>query len=628
MVFESVVVDVLNRFLGDYVVNLDSSQLKLGIWGGDAVLRNLDIKENALSQLDIPFKVRSGHIEKLELKIPWKNLYNESVEATLAGVYLLIVPTAKKPKEKQDTFVEKLVTQVIKNLQVKISNIHIRYEDDLVQLDNLFAYWNVNSKLYSNDSSKEALFEAMKLSFQLLSMSFSIKEDYGKPEIIKVSIIDLSTMLTQRPGAQAIKLSTKISTFEVSGLLQNLSTPILLTSRSAEVENKNPLLSLLFETNPLDGSADQRLRVEAQPLEIVYDAVTVNSLSEFFMPPQDMQLEELTSATLMKLEEFRDRTSTGLMYVIETQKILDLKINLMASYIIVPQTGFYTSSENLLVLDLGHLKVTSKSRKGLPQLTVGQSCIEDIMSRAYESFDVELSSLQLLYSKPEQDWKNARKSKQSSLHILEPVDLRVDFSRAMVVSDPRMPKFKIFGELPLLSVRISDEKVKDILALIDSIPLPKGPPAPSASNAQSTPQAPKYPLTMTPQLTPRNQPLPNLRSSVMFESDSKDKPVYIITTQDNSETDLLTLDYIKAEKNGPEFKMLYNNTEQLIKVNFSSLDVHLHIEALLNAMNFLNNLIPPSEKDTSEESAPAVGEEKKEGTTVAKKSSMTIIIIP
>ena len=33
--------------------------------------------------------------------------------------------------EKQDTFVEKLVTQVIKNVQVKISNIHVRYEDDV-----------------------------------------------------------------------------------------------------------------------------------------------------------------------------------------------------------------------------------------------------------------------------------------------------------------------------------------------------------------------------------------------------------------------------------------------------------------------------------------------------------------
>lgn len=36
----------------------------------------------------------------------------------------------ENPKlEKQDTFMEKLVTQVIKNLQVKISNIHVRYED-------------------------------------------------------------------------------------------------------------------------------------------------------------------------------------------------------------------------------------------------------------------------------------------------------------------------------------------------------------------------------------------------------------------------------------------------------------------------------------------------------------------
>lgn len=79
------------------------------------------------SQLDIPFKVRAGHIGEdivtvpichllslfatfplirigvfgffpgqLQLKIPWKNLYNQSVEAKLDGVYLLVVPTASK----------------------------------------------------------------------------------------------------------------------------------------------------------------------------------------------------------------------------------------------------------------------------------------------------------------------------------------------------------------------------------------------------------------------------------------------------------------------------------------------------------------------------------------------------
>lgn len=38
------------------------------------------------------------------------------------------------------------------------------------------------------------------------------------------------------------------------------------------------------------------------------------------------------------------------------------------------------------------------------------------------------------------DWKMARKQKQSPLHILEPVDLKVVFSRAMVVTDSRMAK--------------------------------------------------------------------------------------------------------------------------------------------------------------------------------------------
>uniref|UniRef100_A0AAY5F0U2 Vacuolar protein sorting 13 homolog A n=1 Tax=Electrophorus electricus TaxID=8005 RepID=A0AAY5F0U2_ELEEL len=984
MVFESLVVDVLNRFLGDYVVNLDSSQLNLGIWGG-----------KVFSQLDIPFKVRAGHIGRLELKIPWKNLYTQSVEATLDDVYLLIVPTAsikydaekeekqlqearqrelqrieetkqkaaerENPKtEKQDTFVEKLVTQVIKNLQVKISNIHVRYEDDvtnpnsplsfgvslqnlslqvkrispsqmnlsmcLVRLDNLFAYWNVNSELYSNHTAPEALvrdqffrpisanaklrmnprsdvdfsspkvdlvvhlpevavdtccplqyvsilellgsvdmmsrnlpyrkyrpevpvhtnawryvitgilevnikprlhmwswqhirrhrqqvkqyrelyktkitskkpaegllkkleetekvldifnitlarqqsemeaskaglriyrpgvkaeedqaqgwfgwmwnwsgdsstqakenkpggfdtlmtpaektklytaigysetavnpnlpksFEDMKIRFKLVSMSVSIKESKEKPEIIQLSVLDLSATLTQRPSAQAIKITAQLSSFEVTGLPRSQVAPTLLSSRRVVEENK-PLLTLMFETNPLDAAADQRLHAESQPLEIIYDAMTVNSLSAFFMPPNDLQLDELTNATRVKLEQFRDRTSTGLMYIIETQKVLDLKINLMASYVIVPQMGFYVPQHSLIILDLGNFQV-SQSRANLPQLSAGSSTIEDIMSRAYDSFDIQLSSLQFLYTKPDGNWRKARRQRESALHILEPMDLKMVFSRAMVVTDSRMPKFKMSGELPLLSLRISDDKVRGVLQLIESIPLPESRPTPRTT-AQDTPQ-----------LTPRKPALADLRSSVIFDSeeelfydapsspledlpffeassgsleqrasvkrrsaikqdpkknmteffmsfeisklsiqlchlaaeweesvlllqieglgtqlslrtfdmtsytflreiclecsqymDGEDEKVHLITTLDNTEDDLLSLEYIRADKNAPDFSSVYKNTEQLVKVNFSSLDVHLHTEALLNSMNFLSSLLPAPTK--------------------------------
>lgn len=48
MVFESLVADLLNRFLGDYIGNLDAKQLQVGIWGGDVVLKNLELRPTAL----------------------------------------------------------------------------------------------------------------------------------------------------------------------------------------------------------------------------------------------------------------------------------------------------------------------------------------------------------------------------------------------------------------------------------------------------------------------------------------------------------------------------------------------------------------------------------------------------
>lgn len=68
-------------------------------------------------------------------------------------------------------------------------------------------------------------------------------------------------------------------------------------------------------------------------------------------------------------------------------------------------------------------------------------------------------------------------------------------------------------------------------------------------------------------------------------------------------------------------------------MTFSSLDVHLHTEALLNAMNFLNNLLPPPAKkeegEGGQEELPTIleedetekEEEKTMETVVTKKKS-------
>lgn len=139
---------------------------------------------------------------KLVLKIPWKNLYYSSVEAYIEGLYLVIQPNlqvqydpekedkknleakqatlrkideAKKKQDEgkynntssqlwkmfqfilfyffsakkkiDDTFVEKLTTQIIRNVQVSIKDIHIRYEDKVTNPEHPFSMGVTLSKL-------------------------------------------------------------------------------------------------------------------------------------------------------------------------------------------------------------------------------------------------------------------------------------------------------------------------------------------------------------------------------------------------------------------------------------------------------------------------------------------------
>lgn len=120
---------------------------------------------------------------------------------------------SKKP-EKEDTLVEKIVAQIVKNVQVKISNIHFRYEDSftnaarpfsvgltlsklnfettdenwqpqmvdrnehifrkLVLLDSFSMYWNPKVRLISHLSSREILSELV---------DTIARENYKPPEI-------------------------------------------------------------------------------------------------------------------------------------------------------------------------------------------------------------------------------------------------------------------------------------------------------------------------------------------------------------------------------------------------------------------------------------------------------------
>jgi vacuolar protein sorting-associated protein 13A/C len=67
--FEAQVVFYLNKYLGKYVYGLDPESLKISVWRGDVQLTNLQLKPEALQDLDLPITVKAGLLGRLTLKV-------------------------------------------------------------------------------------------------------------------------------------------------------------------------------------------------------------------------------------------------------------------------------------------------------------------------------------------------------------------------------------------------------------------------------------------------------------------------------------------------------------------------------------------------------------------------------
>ena len=60
----------LQQYLGRYVSGLDPASLRISVLAGDVVLRNLQLKPEALSKLSLPITVKAGLLGSLTLKVP------------------------------------------------------------------------------------------------------------------------------------------------------------------------------------------------------------------------------------------------------------------------------------------------------------------------------------------------------------------------------------------------------------------------------------------------------------------------------------------------------------------------------------------------------------------------------
>lgn len=88
-----------------------------------------------------------------------------------------------------------------------------------------------------------------------------------------------------------------------------------------------PVFSLSFEKNPVKSQLDYSIKACLEPLEVVYDAVTVDSILAMFIIPPDIHLFNLQHAALDTVKDIRTISKTGFKFAIERRTVIDVKVS-------------------------------------------------------------------------------------------------------------------------------------------------------------------------------------------------------------------------------------------------------------------------------------------------------------
>lgn len=222
---EGLVAWVLNTYLGKYVSNLNTDQLSIALLKGAVELENLPLRKDALREFDLPFEVKAGFIGKITLQIPFYRPHSDPWVISMSQLNLIVGPAQLQEYDRERDIDEErerkkrllkaledkfkneceqtgesywysvtasLVTRIVENIELKIQNVHLRFEDDFSNPEKHFSFGVCIKNICAQNPSRELvqkLFRQKQLEIEDFSVYWDTEcEMLGKLPINQVQV--------------------------------------------------------------------------------------------------------------------------------------------------------------------------------------------------------------------------------------------------------------------------------------------------------------------------------------------------------------------------------------------------------------------------------------------------------
>lgn len=341
-------------------------------------------------------------------------------------------------------------------------------------------------------------FVAMSFVFELNLLEIVIRNEYldlsavgsvndsleinDPSRVILLQLRKVHLHLDQRPAAAAMSMNLRLGDMGVYGVKQAGKVPALVKSKTQNANEDQLIISV--ETNPLDSSSDKSVLVRTRPLEIIFDGETILQLIAVFKPPTDVNLSTIQDAAAIKVAGVKERSATGLEFMVKNRPRIKIDIELMPIYFILPYKGIYdVAAHNALIVSLGTVQLLSTPR-ALSSDDVhsmyqdghkSEEILQTVLDKCYDTFNLKIENVQILFTKPGDNWISVLlQNEHTEMHVLEPTQFEFQAKACLISDDPRLAKTKCSGRLPYFGLRLSQNRFFELVELLMSIPRPAG----------------------------------------------------------------------------------------------------------------------------------------------------------
>ncbi|XP_017890538.1 vacuolar protein sorting-associated protein 13C-like [Ceratina calcarata] len=302
-----------------------------------------------------------------------------------------------------------------------------------------------------------------KFNFTLANCCLSLISN--EREILVVTITQLLTSIEARPALSAFKASTRAESFVIEGVSNEGDLVPLLTVDNILTGNVSTnFLAIDFEKNGENADPTFDVSIKLEAVEVTYYHHAVVEIIRFFkLNDSNMQTTVLWA---YRLCEYARRNLLTLMDSIVSQTLrISFKIDIKGPYIVFPEYGSVQKGGHVLVVDFGNVSLSNELQA--TNLQLEDATLMELEELLYDRIHIVFSGAQILFCHSGDDWRAARKRKDSEYHFLPKIHANTTVSYSIKPEYYQLPRTKVNVSISSVKFNLSENKIRLIVHFLN-----------------------------------------------------------------------------------------------------------------------------------------------------------------